>query len=516
MATVPDLPTLLDRRYRLGAPIGRGGMSDVYRGEDVRSGTPVAVKVVRTGDPEMARRLTLEAVALERFDHPGLVSLLDAGIHDGQPYLVMELVNGPTLAGMLAGGPIEPTTVAAFGATLAGALAYVHERGVVHRDVKPANILITEDGRAKLSDFGIARLVDVSSMTATGTTLGTASYMAPEQLENHEVGSPADLWSLGIVLLECLTGQRVYEGTPSEVVARRLSGPVPIPTDLPRPWRLLLTGMLDHRPDERLSAAEAASLLQSPVLGSPWQQAAEPGDAGGTTQRYDLTALAGDPTALAAGDPTAIAAGDPTAILSPDDRTRKRAYVLGLAGIVVVALAAILLATSGGGASKPSTSGKAAPAVRTAQRPGTTTSTSTTTTTTTVPITAPIALADLVRDVASGESAGTITSGAGQSIVNPAEQAVADEDAGHAGKAATDLQNAASALASATQAGSVESAESATLSHDLSVLGAALGLTAAAVPTTTTQPPTPGLPASSGNGKGPGSGKGPGHSHGTP
>jgi len=479
-------------------------MSDVYRGEDVISGTPVAVKVVRTGDPEMARRLTVEAVALERFDHPGLVSLLDAGMHDGQPYLVMELVDGPTLAGMLAGGPIEPETVAAFGATLAGALAYVHERGVVHRDVKPANILITGDGQAKLADFGIARLVDASSMTATGTTLGTASYMAPEQLENHQVGSPADLWSLGIVLLECLTGQRVYEGTPSEVVARRISGPVPIPTDLPRPWRLLLTGMLDHRPEERLSAAEVASLLQSSVLGLPWHRAAEPGDADNRTQRYDLTALA-------AGDPTALAAGDPTAILPPDTRTRKRTYVLGLAGIIVVALVAILLTSSTGGGQKPSTSGKAPATVRTAQRPGTataptsaTTTTTTPTTTTTTPITAPVALADLVRDVASGESAGTVTAGTGQSIINPAEQAVADEDAGNAGKAASDLQNAVSALAGATQSGSVGSAESATLSHDLSVLGSVLGLAAATVPTTTTQPPAPGPPAGPGNGKGPG------------
>jgi len=118
----------------------------------------------------------------------------------------------------------------------------------VHRDVKPANILIGADGLARLTDFGIARLVDTSTLTLTGTMLGTATYMAPEQLENHAVGPSADVWSLGIVLLECLTGERVYAGTPSEVLARRMAGPVTLPDGLPVPWKLLLTGCSRPRP----------------------------------------------------------------------------------------------------------------------------------------------------------------------------------------------------------------------------------------------------------------------------
>src|SRR5450759_814065 len=160
-------------------------MSDVYEAVDQRTGTPVAVKLVRSGDPEFARRLAQEARALERIKHPGLIRLLDTGFAGGRAYLVMEFVDGSTLEEFLRQGPLGSRATAVLGARLADALAYVHEQGIVHRDVKPSNILLAPDGEGWLGDFGIARLHDASTLTVAGTTLGTVSYMAPEQLDDH-------------------------------------------------------------------------------------------------------------------------------------------------------------------------------------------------------------------------------------------------------------------------------------------------------------------------------------------
>src|SRR5579863_188129 len=260
MITIDEL---LSGRYRIERLLGQGGMADVYRAVDTADGTAVAVKVVRSADPGLAQRLATEAKTLATLRHEGLVRLLDAGVHEGHAYLVMELVEGPTLAARLRRGALSPARTAVLGRTLSGALAYVHERGIVHRDVKPGNVLLGPGPRARLADFGIARLADAASLTATGTTLGTAAYMAPEQLEHHAVGPSADVWALGMILLECLTGRRVFEGTATEVVARRLAGPVPLPPDLPATWRLLFEGMLTADPARRPTASHVAGLLSA-------------------------------------------------------------------------------------------------------------------------------------------------------------------------------------------------------------------------------------------------------------
>ena len=267
---------LLDGRYRLVRLLGQGGMSDVYEAIDERRDTAVAIKFVRSADPELARRFAQEVRALGRVEHPGLVRLIGTGLADDHAYLVMELVHGSTLAEALRHGPLGPERTAYLGASLAGALAYVHSRGVVHRDVKPSNILLHADGRAQLGDFGVARLLDASALTMAGTTLGTAAYMAPEQLEDHQVGAGADIWSLGMVLLECLTGHRVYEGSTAQVVAKRMAGPVPLPGDLPVPWKLLLSGMLDHRPEQRLDGADIAALLVTTPFRAAWSPSPNP------------------------------------------------------------------------------------------------------------------------------------------------------------------------------------------------------------------------------------------------
>ena len=279
---------LLSGRYRIERLLGQGGMADVYRAVDLTNDTAVAVKLVRSAEPGLAQRLATEAKALEALDHPGLVRFLDAGVHEGHAYLVMELVEGPTLAARLRRGALSPERTAVLGRTLSGALAYVHERGIVHRDVKPANVLLGPGPRARLADFGIARLADASSLTVTGTTLGTAAYMAPEQLEHHAVTSSADIWSLGMILLECLTGQRVFEGTATEVVARRLAGPVPLPRDLPTTWRLLFEGMLQPDPTRRPTASHVAGLLSAQPFEEPWER---------TEDATVAVAVAGTPTA---------------------------------------------------------------------------------------------------------------------------------------------------------------------------------------------------------------------------
>jgi len=499
ITTMTSTSDLLADRYQLVGLLGQGGMSDVYEAIDEQNGTTVAVKIVRSGDPALARRMAQEARALERVEHPGLVRLFDTGLEADQAYLVMELVKGVTLAASLRNGPLGAVATAVLGARLADALACVHDHGIVHRDVKPSNILLTEDGNGKLGDFGIARLLDSTTLTLAGTTLGTAAYMAPEQLEDHQVGPSADIWSLGIVLLECLTGRRVYEGTPSEVVARRLAAPVPFPDGLPVPWKLVLSGMLDHRPDQRLDGAETAALLATPAFAAPWDPSprAETDDRSPTVP-LDLMALAPE-----AGGTMAIAAqgtrvASSPLSLRPQPRRSRRWWLVALAATVIGGLVVGLgfglglIPTTPRHSATGSTHGTSAPTTRrpkTAARSASTT-TSTSISTTTIP-NAPTALAALVRDLASATEGGTITAATTQSISGPAQQAVSDEAAGRPNQAASDLQHAAQAITNAVRDGSVSPPEGTVLEADLSALATDLGLSAAGT--------APTVPSGSGN-----------------
>ncbi|MDT4937059.1 MAG: eukaryotic-like serine/threonine-protein kinase, partial [Pseudonocardiales bacterium] len=231
---------VLSGRYRVHERLGSGGMADVFRAHDELLGRDVAVKVFRTlgpaeeaGGPERQER---ELQALARLSHPHLITLFDASITDRPAYLVMELVDGPSLAARLTDGPLPESEVRAIGSQIADALAYVHAQGMVHRDVKPANILLGTDGiagdgvgRARLSDFGIVRLLGTERLTAADFTLGTASYLAPEQARGGDVTPAADVYSLGLVLIEALTGTRSFDGTPVEAVLARLSRSPDVP-----------------------------------------------------------------------------------------------------------------------------------------------------------------------------------------------------------------------------------------------------------------------------------------------
>ena len=506
MTSVNDV---LGGRYRLVRLLGRGGMSDVYLAIDEHDGSNVALKIVRSSDPEFTRRLEHEARALESFMHPGLIRLLDTGFAGDQAFLVMEYVEGPNLASLLRDGPLSSRMTADLGARLADALAYVHARGIVHRDVKPSNVLMSDDGEAWIGDFGIARLHDASTFTATGTTMGTVSYMAPEQLENHGVGPAADIWSLGIVLLECLTGQRVYQGTPSEVMARRVAGPVPLPDDLPTAWRLALSGMLDRRPEQRLSGTQVAALLSTSAFDAPWVSL----DSDLTT---NLAAMdPGDRTAMLPGAVVAAAlVGDETRVTQtprPPEQAPRVAFTRGRVAAGAVALVALgvglFFAFDSGGALK---------------HPGTTTTqhvTTSSTTTTTVPL-GTRALSILVNDVTNGESSSGVDTSTGRTIIQQATAAVSDYSAGNTVQAASDLQQAALVIANGTQSGAIAPDQGAVLQSDLNTLANTLNLSAASTPpstTTTTSTSTtttttlPGNGNGNGPGNGNGNGNGPGH-----
>ncbi|MEU6273774.1 protein kinase [Streptomyces populi] len=270
---------VLTGRYRLDGLIGSGGAADVHRGFDLRLRRPVAVKIFRAGtgfDTEEDYRS--EAVLLARLQHQGLVTAYDAGRHDGDAYLVMQLVEGPTLKARIAEGPLPWKTTAMLGAGLADALAHAHEAGVVHRDVKPSNIILDDSGDPHLTDFGISRLLDTTTRTATGTLVGTAAYLSPEQVLGEPVGRPADVYALGLVLLECLTGRLEYDGSPLEAAIARLHRRPGIPDFVPRTLAALLQPMTaldaETRPTARDCAHALALLAAEPVAADPTAPAA--------------------------------------------------------------------------------------------------------------------------------------------------------------------------------------------------------------------------------------------------
>ncbi|MEV6931491.1 protein kinase, partial [Dactylosporangium sp. NPDC051485] len=214
---------LLNDRYELRSVIGRGGMADVWLAVDRRLGRPVAVKMLHDdggADPSLPERFEREAHTAAQLSHPSIVAVYDVGVHDGTPYLVMELVQGHSLADELAAGPLDPRRAVRIAEQVCDALAAAHDAGVVHRDVKPANILISDEGGVKVCDFGIARITGraQTALTAPATVIGTSSYMAPEQVLGEPVDARTDLYALGCVLYAMLTGRPPFiAGSPVQI-----------------------------------------------------------------------------------------------------------------------------------------------------------------------------------------------------------------------------------------------------------------------------------------------------------
>jgi tRNA A-37 threonylcarbamoyl transferase component Bud32 len=262
LATMPieGAPPALAGRYELGELLGTGASARVYRAEDLLLRRQVAVKLypAEVAEPDRVRRQR-ELSVLAQLNHPHLVKLLDAGEDAGRTYLVMELVSGPNLSRRLReAGPMPAAQVARLGGAVADALGYVHQRGVTHRDVKPGNVLLGE--RPMLTDFGIARLIDTARITQTGYLIGTPAYLAPEQVTGDRAGEPADVYSLGLTLLEALTGRREFKGSGPGAAFARLSRRPAVPGGLPG-LSGLLRDMTDPDPARRPTAPTAAAAL---------------------------------------------------------------------------------------------------------------------------------------------------------------------------------------------------------------------------------------------------------------
>ncbi|HUP54717.1 MAG TPA: protein kinase [Methylomirabilota bacterium] len=286
----PPLDHLLGGRYRLGPIIGRGGMATIYRATDVRGEREVAVKILRpevATDRDLAHRFRREALAATVLRHPNIVACLDTGTDGEQAYLVMALVEGEDLAARLRrSGRLAPWQAARIALDVARALGVAHVRGIVHRDVKPGNILLAADGRAMVTDFGIARLAADAEAALPGTTLGSVHYFSPEQARGTTTTPASDVYGLGLVLYESLTGTRAWTGATTDAIAlARIGAPAPSARAL-RPEvpvaleavvrRALAPDAGDRYPNGMAMAAALAPIVEEGEVASPTTVVATP------------------------------------------------------------------------------------------------------------------------------------------------------------------------------------------------------------------------------------------------
>lgn len=253
-------------KYRIEAKLGQGGMGIVYKCRDMETGRYSAVKVLPqqlASDPVFFQRFKREVMTLRRLDHPNIVSVYEQGVHGGAPYYAMEYVEGVSLESLLAKeGRLDPLRALEIVRPCLEALAHSHSMGVIHRDIKPANIMITNDGNVKVMDFGIAKVLDATRMTATQGVLGTVEYMSPEQAEGRHVDARTDIYSLGVVLYRCLTGRLPISGTtPSEVMLKLRTQQIDPPDawrpELPKNLSDLVMKLLEKDPSRRIESAQA-------------------------------------------------------------------------------------------------------------------------------------------------------------------------------------------------------------------------------------------------------------------
>ncbi|MDI3329833.1 MAG: protein kinase [Micrococcus sp.] len=268
----PTSGITLGGRYQLTERIAIGGMGEVWKAKDKVLGRITAVKILKeeyTGDANFLRRFRAEAQHTALLNHPGVANVFDYGEEDGSGYLVMELVPGPPLSAILDKEKVlSPDRTLNIIAQTARALSAAHAQGLVHRDIKPGNLLITPHGRVKVTDFGIARLADQVPLTATGQVMGTAQYLAPEQATGQQATGSSDIYSLGVIGYECLVGHRPFSGESQIAIALAQVNdpPPPLPETIPEPVRALIMSMLakeaQDRPPNATALADAAEALR--------------------------------------------------------------------------------------------------------------------------------------------------------------------------------------------------------------------------------------------------------------
>ncbi|MEX1172606.1 MAG: Stk1 family PASTA domain-containing Ser/Thr kinase, partial [Chloroflexota bacterium] len=314
--------TILGGRYEVIAAIGQGGMATIYRAMDTQLGREVAVKLLRPEylrDPDFGSRFRQEAQNAASLSHPNVVTVYDYGEDPSGPFIVMEYVDGEDLATIMRRtGPLPPAQASRIAAAVARALAAAHGRGIIHRDVKPGNVLIGRDGRVKVVDFGIARAIAEAQMTLPGTTLGSVHYFSPEQARGETTTESSDIFALGIVLYEMLTGGRPWEGDSAASVAlARLTGPVPDPAvvrpSIPPALAAVARTAMAQAPEDRYPSAGAmADALDAALAAGPTSTATRVPAAG-------LAAAAAVGAGIAPAAAAGVARSNPTVVAYPPD-----------------------------------------------------------------------------------------------------------------------------------------------------------------------------------------------------
>src|SRR5271155_444661 len=265
--------------YRVIEKIGAGAMGEVFRARDERLGRDVALKVIRpasSANPDHLRRFELEARAAAALNHPNIVAVYDVGFDEGTPYIVCELLVGETLRKRLAQGAVPVPLAVAYSLQIVQGLIAAHDHRIVHRDLKPENLFLTTDGRVKILDFGVAKLQpddagrslqELTTVTRSGSVIGTVAYMSPEQLRGKSVDHRSDLFSVGTILYEMLTGDRAFKGETEGMIAVAQENPPEIDLEqagIPLPLRQIVGHCLEKEPDNRFqSARDLAFALES-------------------------------------------------------------------------------------------------------------------------------------------------------------------------------------------------------------------------------------------------------------
>ncbi|ROP72652.1 serine/threonine-protein kinase [Curtobacterium sp. PhB115] len=338
-------------RYQLSSRVAIGGMGEVWQATDLVIGRTVALKILKDeylGDPGFLERFRAEARHAALVNHEGIANVFDYGEEDGSAYLVMELVPGEALSTMIEREHTLPVDkVLDIVAQTANALQAAHAVGLVHRDIKPGNLLITPDGRVKITDFGIARIADQVPLTATGQVMGTVQYLSPEQASGHPASPSTDIYSLGIVAYECLAGRRPFTGESQVAIAMAHINeqPPPLPGDIPEPVAALVISCIAKKPADRpATAANLARAAQALRRGDvAAATVAVPALAQGGTVAFNPPPGQGNDAATALiGTQAGATVGGPGAPRSPatdeaeEPKKKKRAWIWWVVGIVVV------------------------------------------------------------------------------------------------------------------------------------------------------------------------------------